>query len=312
MATEKPGAVLVEAASRARGGVFLCAPFVKAQALERVLAAVDEEVEAIELFTRWRPEEIAAGVSDTSVLPMVDARGGSVFLCDRLHAKLFRFVDRVLTGSANLTGAALGWVGAPNLEILMEIPARSTEVVALESLLRRESVTATASIAATVELAAERLPAGWVAHDPAPDAPPAPAGFWHPLLREPRDLFVAYSQGSDQLSRASGRAAVLDLRALEIPPSLGRDAFERLVGTRLLQTPIVQTVDEALSSPQRFGAIRGLLGEQLGVDRHDAEQAWQALMRWMLYFLPDRYQRKVFRHSEVIARRQVHVQDRPS
>lgn len=280
---------------------LLCAPFSKAPVIERLLDEIDTEVE-VELFTRWRADEVAAGVSDTAVLPLVERRGGSVFLCDPLHAKLLRFDSRALVGSANLTGSALGWSISPNLELLVEVPATTPEVVTLEKKMRQESIPATAEIAADVERAAALLPSS--RHQAAAEelTSTAISGPWRPLLRDPSNLFRAYSRGSETLSSASAKAAAADLSALEPPPSLDRPAFESLIATRLLQSPLVQQVDTLLAESQRFGAISDFLGNALSMGSTDASYAWQTLMRWMLYFLPDRYVRTVPSHSEVMVR----------
>ncbi len=299
--SDTKGETLVAAARRAGERAVLCAPFVKVTSLQTVLDTIPEGV-AIELFTRWRPDEVAVGVSDTAVLSIVEERSGTVHLCDRVHAKLFRFDDVALIGSANLTAAALGWSASPNLELLVEVPASTPEVVALEISLRRDAVPATEEIAAAVERAAALLPA--VALPSANNADPEAhrSGSWHPLLREPRDLSIAYSRGLDLLSGASAAAASVDLAALEIPPGLGVEAFEAVVGTRLMQARLVQIVDDALAEPQRFGAIRDLLGDLLDLNRAEASHAWQTLMRWLLYFLPSRYSRAVPSHSEIMVK----------
>jgi phosphatidylserine/phosphatidylglycerophosphate/cardiolipin synthase-like enzyme len=139
---EPLGNQLLEACRSARSTLTLCAPFVKGPVLKRVLDATAESV-SVELFTRWRPEEVAAGVSDTVVLDIAESRGGRVLLCDRVHAKFMRFDDRVLIGSANLTATALGWTALPNLELLIEVPANTAQLRELEDRLRRESIVAT-------------------------------------------------------------------------------------------------------------------------------------------------------------------------
>ena len=74
------------------------------------------------VVTRWRPAEIAAGLSDLEVFDIANERPRTeVRLSHSLHAKLYVADDRCLVGSANLTAAALGWRQDSNLEIL--IPA---------------------------------------------------------------------------------------------------------------------------------------------------------------------------------------------
>lgn len=299
------GGIVVEASRQAQTEVVLCAPFVKAATLTRVLDSIAPGV-TIQVFTRWRPDEVAAGVSDTTILPLVEDRGGSVHLCDRLHAKLFRFDDRALIGSANLTASALGWAANPNLELIAEVGADLPQVLSLEARLNRDSIPASAEIAAEVERVAALLPSrAPIREDRQADADATlEAGSWHPQLREPRDLFVAYSRGSDQLSSSSASAAGADLAALDLPPGFDREVFEQVVGNRLLQAPLVLKVDELLTDSQRFGGVRDFLSGPLGLDREGASHVWQTLMRWLLYFLPHRYSRTVPSHSEILVRRQ--------
>lgn len=294
------GDLVAEVFEGAISAVVICAPFVKEAPLRRLLDCVDRSV-PIQIFTRWRPDEVAAGVSDTGVLPLVEARGGTVHLCERLHAKLFRADGRVLVGSANLTGAALGWSANPNLELLVEVPEETQAVGALEAALTSCSVPATAEIAAEVERVAALLPSlsGEVEASP---TPALPSSAWHPLLREPADLFVAYSKGADQLSSTSSAAAYADLAALELPPGLAREPFEALVANRLLQSPLVGEVDRLLEEPRRFGEVSKLLGLRLDLSHRDAQHAWQTLMRWLNHFLPQRYTHAVPSYSEIMMR----------
>ena len=293
------GDAVLAAARGTEARALLCAPFVKTGVLEPLLEALGPDVE-VELFTRWRPDEVAAGVSDTGVLPLLEARGGRTFLCDSLHAKLFAFDDVALVGSANLTAKALGWARNPNLELLLEVSSMgAAEVEVLEHELRRSSVPATAAIAAEVERVAALLPS--VSAEPPTTAVEI---LWCPHLREPRDLFVAYRGDGHRLSRQSLAAATADLAHLELPPGLERPPFEALVGTRLLQEALLQQVDDLLSESRRFGEVRDLLSGSLGLDREEASYAWQTLMRWMLHFLPARYTRSVPSHSEILVRRE--------
>lgn len=302
MEISRLGERLLEACEAAEDRLVLCAPFIKRHVLQRLLDATPEQV-TVDVFTRWRPEEVAAGVSDTSILSVTEARGGRVLLCDRLHAKYVRLDQRAFIGSANLTGAALGWSSAPNLELLAEVSVTIPEIVDLEASLRLESTGATQALADEVERIAALLPKVLVTEGEAAFDEVTTVA-WYPRLREPHDLFTAYSFGLDRLSRASQAAAEVDLAALQLPPGLEREQFEALVASRLLQSHAVRAVDRALADPQRFGAVRGLLADQLALSREDASFVWQTLMRWLLEFTPERYERSVPRRSEVLVRKE--------
>lgn len=297
------GEHLLDVVRATREELVLCAPFAKLGVLSRLLAAVGPDVR-ITLITRWRPEEVAAGVSDTSVLPAVQERGGKVLLCHRLHAKYVRSDERVLIGSANLTATALGWTATPNLELLTEVPRDTQQIRELEDRLTMEVVEATADLAAEIEEAAALLPRTVPEIQLADvDQEGGLMTAWYPALRAPRDLYVAYSSGIDRLTSASARAAATDLAALELPSGLDEPAFEAVVRSRLLQSPLVQTIDELLKTSQRFGAVRAVIQERLELTREEADFAWQTLMRWLLEFFPERYDRRVGNWSEVLVRR---------
>ena len=293
-----PGAALMELASSSRRELVLCAPFVKKSVVSQLLTVVDRDVRPI-LITRWRPDEVAAGVSDTGVLDIVRSRGGKVYLHDRLHAKYYRNEDSVLLGSANLTAMALGWAISPNLELL--VGATIGDVHWLEVELLGAGVVATDEIAAEVdELASQLSPE----RDPIEiDVAYFDHKIWVPSLRLPSDLFTAYSRGSRALTTRSANAAMTDLAALELPVGLRRDQFDRLVGHRLLSHELFRVVDEFVDEPRRFGEVRALIANNLNLDREAADESWQTIMRWMLEFLPTRYARSQARYSEIFVRR---------
>jgi len=105
------------------------------------------------------------------------------------------------------------------------------------------------------------------------------------------------------MSRLSGAAADTDLQALEVPAGLDEGAFDAVVRSRMIQSPVVERVDELLAESQRFGAVRDVLADTLNLDREEADHAWQTLMRWLLHFMPERYDRRVPSYSEVLTRR---------
>jgi hypothetical protein len=292
------GDELLKLAADAKHELILCAPFAKQGVVQRILTATQDSV-SIEVVTRWRPEEIAAGVSDTEVLAAVEGRGGLVLLHDRLHAKYYRNESRVLVGSANLTATALGWSPNPNLELLSQVSLG--EIEELEQRLRAEAIQATVARAVEVETAALLL--GSV---PAVESSQLISGEewvrWVPTLRIPDDLFLAYNGKGRQLSTASQSAAARDLIALDIPSGLGAVSFAVVVGHRLLQQPVIRDLDDFLVEARRFGEVRDFLQARLSCDRDEAETSWQTLMRWLICFLPDRFVQRTPNWSEMFQR----------
>ena len=113
-----PGDTLAQHCSSAQTLVF-AAPYIKADALRRILASVNVEA-SLTCITRWIPHDLAVGVSDVECRELVIGFGGSFRLHPSLHAKFYHLDDVVLVGSANLTLSALGWSDGPNLEILCQ------------------------------------------------------------------------------------------------------------------------------------------------------------------------------------------------
>jgi hypothetical protein len=290
------GSGLLDLAAASRREFVMCAPFAKLRVVTEIVSEVPDGVELV-LYTRWRPDEVAAGVSDTQVLSVVESRGGVVRLHDRLHAKFYRNESSALIGSANLTATALGWVPNPNLEILVK--SGDDAISRMESRLASESVLATAGIAQEVEEIAKLLPMRTDLDDRTSSQ--EAVQVWVPSLRMPSDLYHAYSQGVSSLTARSAGAAAVDLAWLDIPAGLDIAQFEALVGHRLRNQGLLVTLDNFLDQPRRFGEVRQLIGQIANLDRAEAEETWQTTMRWMLEFLPRRYSLNVFRHSEVIS-----------
>ena len=108
---------LVEAYAVDSQDVFVAAPYIKRETLAPLLDLVNRDAKLV-CVSRWRRKEIALGVSDRECRELVVERGGEFRLHQALHAKYYRFGNVVLTGSANLTGAGMGYSPWPNLEIL--------------------------------------------------------------------------------------------------------------------------------------------------------------------------------------------------
>jgi hypothetical protein len=297
--TELGDAVLKLAASSQLEFV-MCAPFAKQAVVSRIISEVPDGVR-VKLYTRWRPEEVAAGVSDTGVLALLQARGGIVYLHDRLHAKFYRNESQVILGSANLTGAALGWSPNPNIELLAAVSPETVGQV--EQQLATQSVQATPELAAEVDEIAGGLQMRVVVPLGQSEEPAETGGLWLPQLRIPADLFLAYSRGLGSLTSRSSAAAAIDLEILDLPQGLSKEQFYLLVGHRLRQQPLVVDIDDYLKQPRRFGEVRDRIVQLTAVGGEDASDAWQTLMRWLLEFLPGRYNWQLPRHSELFERR---------
>ncbi len=309
-----PGSQLEELCVQACNEVILVAPFIKAPALVRLLAQIPPQI-SLKCVTRWRLEEILAGVSDLEVWTILKYRpDASLWLRPDLHAKYYRADQKCLVGSANLTSTALGWIKQINLELLVPLPANNAQLLDFEEELFAGSVQVDQAIFAQMQLAVQLLGEQYPKILPLEASPQFESeeesqeaiatDAWLPTLRNPEDLYLAYSGRSEKLSTVSREAALLDLSVFPMPPDLPKAAFQVYVGSLLLQKPIIRQVDVLLSTPQRFGAVTDLLSSLACSQspNFDADRAWQTLMRWLRYFLPNRYALSVPNHSEVFGR----------
>ncbi len=296
--------------------IVLAAPFIKAPVLKNILNDIKPEI-TIKCVTRWLPEEIVTGVSDLEVWLIIQSyRYGSLWLRNDLHAKYYRADEQCLVGSANLTAKALGISNQPNLEVLVTVSTQETTIKNFENELLKNCLLVDKNIYEQVydrvQLLVEKYPKlktkGHseleILNNVLPTDNLVAANAWLPTLRNPEDLYLAYSGLTEKLSTASKTAALTDLRSLPLIPALSREVFEAYIATLLLQKPIVQKVDVLVETPQRFGAVRDLLRllPCASIPEFNAERAWQTLMRWLLYFLPNRYALSVPNYSEVFYR----------
>lgn len=299
---------LVQLITQARKELLLVAPFIKVNTLQKLLENINEKV-YVKCVTRWRPDEIITGVSDLEVWLLIrDRPNSTLWLRSNLHAKYYRGDQQVLIGSANLTDTALGWSRQPNLELLVptNVQMEFEEVLFAGSVQVDNSIyehirdivdniqerTPLQPSTITIELSDEEV--GEI----------VPIEEWLPMLRHPEKLYAAYIGEFEQLGTGTRIAAISDLGMLDIPPRLNKAAFAAYVGVQLLQKPIISQVDQFVAKPQRFGAVRDFLktlpcSSQEGFD---ADFAWQTLMRWLLYFLPHRYNKVIPNHSEIFLR----------
>lgn len=300
---------LLSAIAASRERVVIAAPFIKAVAFERLARQVPANVELV-VFTRWRPEEVRAGVSDLSVFQHCAERGYSrVLLVDSLHAKYYRAAPSVFVGSANVTGAALGWSTSPNIELLCRLDY-SEKWAEFEQKLESLAIPATSGVRDAVAAAASALPPVLAFHSEefseanAPASSTSPAGWWLPTCRAPESLFDCYCGKIDAISEATRSACRIDLAALALPTDLSAAQFDLWMRSALMQKRFFATVETMIEDGPRFGELKRRLSRRLGDlgDARDRSETLQIVMRWLVHFFPDRFRIRVYRFSEHLER----------
>lgn len=297
MSIEPLGDGLLSFYASATTPVLLVAPFIKAGAFARILTAIPSAI-ALTCVTRWRPDEVAAGVSDLEVFDQIKIRSNAkLFLHQHLHAKYYRSGSRALIGSANLTGRALGWTQPANLEILIATNPLDSSIQAFEEELFSQVIPADDQIRQAVELAAMVLkaaaprPPAWHLQPTTNEA--FSSRYWLPTCPRPDLLYRVY-EGTigDMLLAHSIRLAESDLAFLEPPMGLGEAAFNGFVGAMVRQSKSMQDLDHLTNQGLTDNIAAETIRKSLPVG-HDfsPEGLWSVAKDWLIHFFPDLYDR---------------------
>lgn len=285
------GERLKQLVGSATGEVLLCAPFIKAHALRIMLGVVPQGV-PVKVYTRWRADEVAAGVSDLEVYDLVAERAAArLFLVGDLHAKLYMADGRCLIGSANLTGAALGWSANPNVELLVEVAASEKFVAGLLARLGTASE-ATRELRDEIAADAAKIEKPDLREVPLEDALASASYPWLPRCASPSSLFAVYRNPATATVVAGTRDdAVDDLADLDPPRELEEASFKKVIEQTLEQFPgfqaVLSRVPGKLSDADAIELIKTLRPDYTD---SDAAKQWQIARDWIQVFFSDRFE----------------------
>ena len=258
--------------------VVIAAPYIKHDALARMLGHVDPQA-SLTCVTRWTPLDIQTGVSDIDCRTLVIDRGGSFQLHNRLHAKYYRFDDRVLIGSANLTSAGLSYGGLGNFEVLCE-PGPPFHSTVFEAELRRGSREVTDR---EFEIWQECPVLERLTSSDEPEAIGSSLDDWKPQTRNPEYLWLAYDGNKSLIISEEQRAlAESDLTILELPGALTRQAFTAWIRSSLQASPFVESV-RALSNQQE-PLMWDTIATEWKCSRQVAARWLSTTQNWLRYF----------------------------
>lgn len=259
----------------------IIAPFIKVGTFRSLIEAVPKSARLV-CVTRWRPQEVAAGISDVEVIDVLEERGDyRLTLVDRLHAKVYMSGSRCLVGSANVTAAGLGEGDhAGNVELLVDKDSGDPYIVALLEEIARLERSATKPMADAMRALAQSFPS-----DRSVVGVVAP---WHPRSRKPDLAFTFYSQPPSGFVKTADRSVLRDLSEITLPPGLSEKEFKWTIremlaaiepGAKLLrqETDVTLTRGEALAYFER--AAEGTT---------TPNDLWNGFVEWMAHFFPDK------------------------
>lgn len=256
----------------------LVSPYIKVGALKTVLDELPAEV-SLECYSRWTPLDIQSGASDLECRTLVTGRGGSFHLCNRLHAKYYRFDGQILIGSANLTASGLSYAHRGNLEVLCE-PRHDFDWRSFESVLRLQSweVTdeefflwqecTTAEVSPT-ELGVEYTGGG--------------LDNWKPQTRQPVYLWRSYIGKEFRIPTHEQRElAQLDISTLAIPGGLSVEKFNAWIRSSLRASPFVDRLKEL--HPIYGDNVWKVVAEEWDVPKSVAARWTSTAHNWLRHF----------------------------
>jgi hypothetical protein len=277
------------------GDLFLVSPFTNSSAIEELLRKVPKH-EELTLVTRWRMEDIASGVSDVEVYPLIRSFEGRFFVSNRLHAKYFRKGNQALVGSSNLThnGFSLGRIG--NIEALVPIDISEEESTTFEAHLLKNSILVDDSMYEKMSKIQSEFHLEFKEIDDGSNPTSFELGnvFWWPRTRNPEILWETYLKAADPTAKN-------DLEHLSLPKGITDESvFKMMTFAALELHPNLQEVLNFIrDSDRRFGEMRQQL-EIIDPKLNDSTIVWQTLFRWLLFFNPEQFEYFRPNHSEII------------
>ena len=279
MVTVLPGDAL-KGIYRETKDIIIAAPYIKSDALSRVLSDIDADVSLV-CITRWQMQDIALGASDVECRTIVKELGGVFKLHPTLHAKYYRADEKVLVGSANLTYSALGWSSDPNLEILCTA-GEDFDAAAFERQLLDDSREITNREFArwqSIESINLQTSLSSVSNNPHLDT-------WRPLTRDPANFLLAYKGLTDEIaSTDEQQAAIQDLDALQFPADLTDEQVENWVSRCLLASQFVQTVLQMRNVDVIADA--NTLANAYNLNVTDARRSIETVQIWHRFLMSD-------------------------
>lgn len=282
------GDALVECAKNTQCEVILVAPFIKLDALARLVRFMGDEVH-LTVVTRWNADEIVSGVSDLAVWDIMNARlNARLCLLPRLHAKYFRFDNIAFIGSANITLRALGWSTLSNLEVMMAVDVNT--VSNFEEAVLRSSFEVNQEVVDAMWVAVKSL--GAMESTNISEVSLVGVEEWFPQLMHVHHLFNCYQGKDDLVITSAFLDGQEDLKYLRVPQGLTEVKFSQFVAARLQGLSVVALVDSHTKvALDRTMGMHLLIRERFANEINAAEK-WDTISAWLIKYFPKRYRIK--------------------
>jgi len=265
---------------KAKSEIFMAAPYVKVGIVEKLEVPEALPVESI-FVCRWKLDDVLSGATDVRIYPLLRDQGFRVLLHPNLHAKYYRFDNRVLMGSANLTSNGLMNDEIGSLEALTLL-SKNLFTTNFERKIIQESVEVDDELYSEylAVLDSHTVSEQLIAMD-----------FYWPSFASLEEAWSIYNQDHSSIK----------LEPLAIPLTLEKSKLKSYIKIRLKEFANIQRIERFLESGidgRRFGEVRALIRE---IDQSvDETSAWQNLMSLLLDLFPESYEYFRPNHTEII------------
>lgn len=278
--------------AKAKKEVVICAPFIKLEALKAILSKVQKSVK-ITVYTRWRADEVALGVTDLEVFDFLkDIDNSRLFLIDNLHAKLYVADDDALVGSANVTNAALGWSIQPNVELLVEV-SRSNEWISMLFDQLKNAYVANNVIKENVLEESRKFDIVAVRNVVENrEIVKGEGEMWLPISSVPEIFFEVYSKGEcNKIAKSTLDDIFSDMKDIGVPLGLSEADFVSYVKGYLSKTPAFRYIIERIPGKidDRYG-VEILSHIRPSFDYEEKKLLWRNILNWIRVFFSDEYE----------------------
>ncbi|MFA6180017.1 MAG: phospholipase D family protein [Candidatus Methylopumilus sp.] len=293
MQSQLVGERLLELCRNTKQDVFIAAPFIKVFSLSKILEVIPV-TSKVKVVTRWKPEEIAAGVSDLEIFALLQSRSIELFLHPALHAKLYRVDEKCLIGSANITESALGWSWQPNIELMVDALASDQNIQYIESRLIAGGIKVSQPIHDAMKAQVEQLLAA--NNEFKAFKSEHTEMKWLPLCVKPDLLFKIYSNAdTSSMLKSTVDCGSKDLLSLKLPAGMLENDFNKYISAYLDGHPVKIQIDQ-LSATKVISSVEGanllrIYSEPDFKLPYNINDHWNIVKSWLTHFYKNKYNR---------------------
>jgi hypothetical protein len=276
--------------------LLLISPFIGLEALRRFLQCTRAQ-HTIKVITRWRPEDVRAGVSDIEVYRYLGERGISLYINDEIHLKLYVFESNIaFSTSSNLTLRGFGYSDNANVEVGSFVGVTQGDWSKLFQLINT-SHRVDDDIYQLYKRYVDCCPKAPGLAVPPPDLSGISKAYTIsslPAMESPVDL-TNYYFAPDTVEHPPEvvRRAAHDLITLGVPPRLNHSEFNRRLDDSFRRTPFVMEFIEVLKAEKslRFGAVNEWIHQKCEdvplPYRWEIKDNTRIFYNWLQHFFPE-------------------------